>query len=183
LNSCVHSWAVTDMPLPPLPEVFGNYAIRGIVEILPPAQVSWLPTTIGWRLVALIAGLLLMRWSWRRWQYWRRNRYRAAAIVELNAILAAPASHQKKLTALSRLLKATALQAYPRNEIAPLSGPEWISWLNARGGGSVFAGGSSHLLAETVYQRQAEIDEGALTDLAAATQRWIKQHTDGRVHA
>jgi hypothetical protein len=183
LNSCAHSWVDTDMPLPPLPEVFGNYAIRGIVEILPPAQVSWLPTTIGWRLVALIAGLLLIRWSWRRWQHWRRNRYRAAAIAELNIILATSASQQEKLSALSRLLKATALQTYPRTEIAPLSGPEWISWLDARGGGSVFPRESSHLLAETVYQRQAQIDEGALTDLAAAAQRWIKQHSDGLAHA
>lgn len=171
------------MPLPPLPEVFGNYAIRGIVEILPPEPVSWMPTTMGWRLLALISGLLLIRWSWRRWQHWLRNRYRTAASAELDAIFTAAVSNQEKLAALARLLKATALQAYPRTEIAPLSGLEWVSWLNACAGGSVFPRSSQQLLAETVYQPLAEVEEGALTELATAAQRWIKQHSDGPVHA
>jgi hypothetical protein len=167
------------MALPPLPEVFGNYAIRGIEEILPPDPVSWFPTTVGWRVVALALALLLARWSWRRWRYWLRNRYRAAASAELERILAVPASSQEKLEAIARLLKATALQAYPRAEVAPLSGPQWIEWLDACGGGSVFPGNSHQLLAEAVYLRPAAIDENALADLAAASRRWIRRHAEG----
>jgi hypothetical protein len=171
------------MSLPPLPEVFGNYAIRGIVEILPPEQVSWLPTTIGWRLVALLLAVLATRWSWRRWQRWLRNRYRTVAVAELEAILAAPASSQQKLASISRLLKATALQAYPRTEVASLSGAEWIKWLNACGNGSVFPRESTRLLAEAVYLRSTTIADSGLKDLAAASRRWIKQHVEGPGHA
>ena len=71
------------MELPPLPDIFGNYAIRGIVEVLPPGAVSWWPQTDGWILVALLLAAALGRWSWRRWQRWQRDRYRRTALAIL----------------------------------------------------------------------------------------------------
>jgi hypothetical protein len=171
------------MALPPLPDVFGNYAVRGIAEILPPESVSWLPTTVGWRVLGLVLLVLAVRQSWRGWQHWLRNRYRGAAIRELDKISTESASTNAQLIAISLLLKATALQAYPREEIAALTGRDWIEWLNATGGQATFSSESSSLPAEHVYRGQAEVKDRALASLHDTSRLWIKQHLQAASHA
>ena len=171
------------MALPPLPDVFGNYAVRGVAEILPPESVNWLPTTVGWRVLAVVLLVVTLRQVWRSAQHWLRNRYRGAAIRELEEISTACVSLDAQLTAISRLLKATALQAYPREEVAALTGRGWIEWLNATGGRATFSKESRYLLAEHVYRRQAEVTEQALLTLQDTSRLWIKHHSGGAGHA
>ena len=64
------------MSLPPLPESFGNYAIRGIAEVLPPEPVSWIPVTTGWRLLGAAILLWVIYQGYRQYRAWRRDRYR-----------------------------------------------------------------------------------------------------------
>ena len=73
------------MSAPPLPEVFGNYALGDFVEVVSPAGVSWWPQTVGW--LWLGAGLLayLGLRLWRFLRHWYRNRYRREAIARLQA--------------------------------------------------------------------------------------------------
>ncbi len=171
------------MPLPTLPDVFGNYAVRGITEILAPESVRWLPTTVGWKVLGLVLLVVALRQAWRSWQHWLRNRYRGAAIRELEIIATTSGTPQAQLAAISRLLKATALQAYPREEIAALTGRDWTEWLNATGGQATFSNESSYLLAEHVYRGQAEVNGQALASLRDTSRLWIKQHLQGPSHA
>jgi hypothetical protein len=164
------------MQLPPLPEIFGNYAIRGIVEVLPPDPVSWFPSTMGWRLVAAVVLVLLTRMFWRRWQRWRFNRYRRVAVAQLRNILSQDQEPARQLSAISRLLKSTALQVYPRAEVAALSGEQWIAWLNTRVSEPLFPSGVSHLLGEAVFQRNAPVEAGDIEQLASTAQIWINRH-------
>jgi len=72
---------------------------------------------------AIAAGLLrLTRLVKRGWQ----NRYRREALRQL-AIL----SESQQLAALPHFLKVTALQAYSREQVAGLSGQEWLDFLDA----------------------------------------------------
>jgi hypothetical protein len=164
------------MELPPLPEVFGNYAIRGISEILPANSVSWLPTTIGWKLALVILLGWLSHTLWRRWQRWRRNRYRRAALAELEHILSQNQGAQCQLAALATLLKSTALQAFPRIEVAALSGPEWIAWLNAHASRPLFSGPVTGLLTQSIYSGKTGIDSDVVEQLGDMAATWIREH-------
>ena len=70
----------------PLPDIFGNYAIAGIAEVISPDPVAWLPQTPGWRILGAVILVLLLRWSLKRYRDWRRNRYRRLALKELGRL-------------------------------------------------------------------------------------------------
>lgn len=159
--------------LPPLPDIFGNYTIRGITEVLGPQAINWLPSAPGWRFVGL-ALLVLACWrGWHYWQQWRRNRYRRVALSTLEQL-----SGGNQLSALSTLLKATALQAYPRAEVARLSGDSWLHWLNSHGNGANFSASSATLLTESVYRGDSADAGGELTKLREEMRNWIGAHRE-----
>ena len=118
------------MSLPPLPDVFGNYALVGFHDIVAPAAINWLPQTPGWWLVAAIIGVLLARWIGRKLRHWYRNRYRGEALRRLQSI--ADIADEGFIGELNKLLKITALAAYSRPEVARLTGPAWVEFLNTR---------------------------------------------------
>ena len=77
------------MSAPPLPEIFGNYALGDFVEVVSPDAVSWLPQPAGWRVVAAaLLGLALYR-GWRALRRWYRNRYRREAAERLQRLAGA----------------------------------------------------------------------------------------------
>ena len=159
------------MSVPPLPDVFGNYAIKGIQEVLPPEPVSWWPATPGWLVLAAVLLVLLARWGWRRWQRWQRDRYRREALERLAAPVDDPAA---TLQATCIILKATALAAFPRREVAALSGGDWLRWLESRG--ARFSDGSRTLLAEQQYRGQSRLDRAAVELLVAEARAWVRDH-------
>jgi len=102
----------------------------GLKELAPPEPVSWLPATPGWLLVGAVL-LALFAWLvWRRARAWQRGRYRREALARLDRMRASAES----LAGLPGLLRATALTAFPRAEVASLRGRAWVDWLNAHGG-------------------------------------------------
>ena len=110
---------------------WGNYSIRGIVEITLPEPVSWFPQTPGWWLLLggiLLAALLAL---WRGLQRWRRNRYRREGLATLDRLEQRyRAGDQAVLRELAPLLRATALHAVPhRSELTGLRGDAWAQTL------------------------------------------------------
>lgn len=159
------------MSAPPLPVAFGNYALGDFVELVAPAAISWWPQTPGWAVVGAVVLALGLRFSWRRLQHWWRNRYRAEALAELNGL-----PHSADLIARSNgLLKRVSLVAYPRTQVASLSGQQWVEYLNSCVPSPLFDGGCAELLAQGSY-RQLDADAAALAELQQACARWIAAH-------
>ena len=100
--------------------------LREIVE-LPP--VSWWPLALGWWIVIIALGIIAMAAVLRAWKRWNTNAYRRAALQELESV--------STVAAIEDILKRTALCAYPRTQIASLSGSKWCQWLGETGGASV----------------------------------------------
>jgi len=146
--------------------------------VLAPDAIGWLPTAPGWRYVGVV---LLLLASWRMWLHWqkcRRNRYRRAALQELDRLISSGHRNSGLLQSLSALLKATALQAYPRVEVACLSGDNWLRWLNERSDNACFSGNSANLLTESVYQAPGETPAADIQQLLSETREWIRLHRD-----
>ena len=116
------------MSLPALPDIFGNYALGDFNEVASPPAVDWLPQTPGWYLVGALVLYWLARAGWRRLKHWYRNRYRGEAVRQLAAI----ETSDDLVVEVNRLLKLTALAAFPRPQVAALSGESWTEFLNAQ---------------------------------------------------
>lgn len=107
---------------------------------------------------------------WAAIRRYRLNAYRRAALVELAAI--GNTADAASAAAVSVLLKRTALAAYPRAEVASLTGNTWLTFLDRTGSTRDFTNGAAAALA-------AAAGGGPLGDGAAirvAARRWIKCH-------
>jgi len=165
---------------PQYADSFGNLAIKGISEVALPDSVSYFPQTSGWKIVGLAIFLWAVYKSYQATKQWWHNRYRRDALKKVEALL-----HQNTqaevlgidvLAELSVVLKATALQVYPRRQIAELSGAAWLQFLNQHAGYTAFDQSAMNLLSTFVYQKPSQVDEKALEHLAGQITTWIKQH-------
>ena len=79
---------------------------------------------------------------------------------------------------LPELVKRTALAAFPREEVASLSGIEWLQFLDRTGHTDAFTRGRGRLLAELAYDPQviAPLDAAAVEELFSVIRRWIGRH-------
>ena len=166
------------MSAPPLPDAFGNYALGDFVEVVPPAAISWWPQTTGWWwLGALLAGFAIYR-GWNLLRHWYRNRYRREATARLQR-LAGSVSGDNLAGEINRLLKLTALVAYSREQVARLSGEEWVDFLNSRCQSPPFSEEQGRLLALASYTGQAVEPESG-RQLIAASLAWVQLHENPR---
>lgn len=156
---------------------WGNYALTGLVEIQLPKAVSLWPQTPGWWL--LLVGLLL--WGMvRAYKYIRsywNNRYRRVALVRLQQLRRQfSAGDMTGLSSVPELLKATALQAYPRANVASLYGSDWELFLDARYSGHVFSQQFAGVLAELSYGDVAQSKVSLDDQFWLGVQEWIQYH-------
>ena len=163
------------MSAPPLPEIFGNYALRDFAEVIPPGGISWLPQTTGWLWLGLgVLGLALFH-GWRMAKHWYRNRYRREALIRLRA-LANKDDPDELIADINRVLKITALVAYSRENVAKLSGQSWVDFLNRQCEQPPFSGEQMDLLATSVYRRQENTSQHS--QLLQASACWVEQHQE-----
>jgi len=152
---------------------FGNYFIHGIDEIAVPQAIAWWPSTIGWKLLAvllIVTGLLKLTKIARRW--WQ-NRYRREALRQLVAL-----SESQQLAALPHYLKVTALQAYSREQVAGLSGQDWLTFLDAHCEGVSFSSEPGKRLLEIAYAPPLHqvLDSDQAKQLIQMSRHWIHKH-------
>ena len=110
-------------------------SLQNLNDIVLPATVGWWPLAPGWY---FLIGLLLITLAWlcyRSLQRWNNNHYRRAALTELQLLEEDTQNAEKRDSSLRQLpvlLKRTALSAYPRNQVASLSGDDWYGFLNSQ---------------------------------------------------
>jgi hypothetical protein len=145
-----------------------------------PSPVSWWPPAPGWWVLAAMALLLI---GVAVWFAVRRHRRRAAArrarleLQSLRSALRRDADAAAFARGLSRLLRRFALARFPRQQVAGLTGTDWLAFLDANGGGGRFAKGPGRLLTEAPYRSAGDIPAEELAELAGA---WIARNAEMR---
>ena len=149
-------------------------------DIVVPQAISYAPATIGWYIVG---ALLLMVIAWlvaHVIRHRRASRYRRDALAELAMIerRVEGTDGGKALADLDVLLKRVALAAYPRVDVASLTGEAWLRFLDRSANTTQFSTGHGRALADLPYatagdRRTAGTDGRAL---AAAARAWIRNH-------
>jgi len=157
-------------------------ALSNLHDIVMPSPVSWWPPAPGWYVLAALLVVLAARIAWRVACRRRAGAYRRAALRELEGLqtrMGAPAQRLEALRQLPLLLKRTALAAWPREEVAGLSGMEWLAFLDRSSGMNEFMDGGGRILLDLAYGRSPSLESltdeevRALTGLAG---RWIEKH-------
>jgi Domain of unknown function (DUF4381) len=143
-----------------------NAPLDKLHDFYQPPPPAWTPQTAGWYVVFAIVGVLVLWLVVRSARKWYANRYRREALRELAT--ASPAE-------FSVLLKRTALAAWPRAQVASLSGTEWLAFLN-----------QTSLQEEFLQRPGNQIEEVGLRPIALSPQEertlrqltvtWIRRH-------
>ena len=161
-------------------------SLQNLNDIVLPATVGWWPLAPGWY---FLIGLLLTVLAWlgyRSLHLWMNNRYRRAALRELQSLEERiHASEERgaevrdaKLRQIPILLKRTALSVYPRSQVASLSGKDWFHFLNSTVENPSFTEFIANTLSKISYSsgELSDIDSTATAALLNASRQWLKHH-------
>jgi hypothetical protein len=155
--------------------------LAGLADLVVPDPVSWRPQAWGWWVVAgllVVAALaLVIRWARR----YAADRYRREALSEwgdLDARLGDDSGREAALAELAALIKRTALAAWPRAEVASLSGGAWVEFLRSHAGRARVDGPLASLLDAAEYQPASLVSVSSpdARACARAVREWIEGH-------
>nr|WP_301334006.1 DUF4381 domain-containing protein [Vibrio agarivorans] len=154
--------------------------LQDLIDPLPPQPVSWMPQTLGWKVLFIIVMVGIAIWSYRIWVEFNRDRYRRDALRQIRQLTL---DHQALnmpdilLRKLNIIAKTTAMQAYPTQDIAALYGEDWLEQLNRTCHEVDF---NQPLFGE--WQRSLYSpdcvgwDTNSLHQLVSAVQLWVSSH-------
>jgi hypothetical protein len=156
-------------------------SLERLHDIVAPPPAPWWPPAPAWYWVLgfFFGGVLvLLILALVRWQ---RNRYRREALAELARLepaLGEPATRAAALGALAELLKRAALTAFPREQVANLTGPDWFEFLDHTGRTTGFSEGGGVILERAVYDPRsaAALDEPRARELLSLVRHWLARH-------
>ena len=120
-----------------------------------PDPVPWWPPAPGWWLVAglaLAVCALALHWWLRRRRQGAPARAALGELERLGAGLVADGDERRYAAAVSALLRRLALVRYPREQVAGLTGADWLAFLDRSGGGGGFLQGPGRVLAGVPYR-------------------------------
>lgn len=157
-------------------------ALQSLSDIVLPSSVPWWPQTWGWALLAFVlVGLIALTiWRWLRAR--RRNGYRREALALLTKLsrdAGEPDLRAHAARDIAELLKRVMLAAWPRVEVASLSGEAWVRFLSEHGGGTRIADDTALWLSDGEYH--SDKPPGSMSDkqfrmLADTTRTWVEKH-------
>jgi hypothetical protein len=150
-------------------------------DVIAPPPVPWWPPAPGWYWVLAVLLVLALVLVLRTFLHWQHNHYRREALAEFEKqlpLLASDSTRASALTALSVLLKRTALTAFPRTEVASLTGPAWLAFLNRTAAMNGFTSDAGKLLEDAAYGTwdTLSISESRARASAELVHRWLLGH-------
>jgi hypothetical protein len=157
-------------------------SLQNLNDIVVPPPVPWWPPAFGWYVLGLVLILIIAWLVWRGLRRRQAEAYRRAALAELAGLsrrISQPEKSREALAELPELLKRTALAAWPREEIASLSGERWLDFLDRTGGTDKFKQGPGRLLLQisyTPYQELTDLGPEQIDGLTRTLRDWIVKH-------
>lgn len=142
-----------------------------------PSPGFWPPAPGWWVLAVLLLGVLSVS-GWRLVTAWRRRRRQARILGELDAL--STRRPDQVAIQVSTLLRRVALMGFSRREVAPLSGKDWLAFLDRTGGNGAFIHGAGKVLATAPYASAHSVTDTDNDALIALARQWIKQNLGRR---
>jgi len=158
------------MPPPELP----------LRDIHLPEAVSWWPPAIGWWLLALLmAGVVF----YALWFYKRQMKPKRIVRTAKNLLMELKQNHAlttaEKLSALSILLRRTAISVSTDPKVAGLTGQVWLAYLDQTTKDDFFCRGVGRMLVDSPYRPSPPSDTD-IAQLIEGCENWLKTCTQAR---
>ncbi|MBT7575711.1 MAG: DUF4381 domain-containing protein [Methylococcales bacterium] len=141
-----------------------------IRDIHLPDPIIWWPPAFGWWLALLltITVILLMFWSYKK--ITRKTAVKSARHLLSQIQMKKDWDDPRKLTALSALLRRTAISVYPPEQVASLTGQAWLEFLDRPFKEKKFSSIQGQQLINNPYQRTINSD---LKPLFEFSEQWL----------
>jgi hypothetical protein len=143
-----------------------------------PDAVNWWPFAIGWWALIAVLTIALILAARALYQRHQRNLYRNTAAKELDTHFVVWQELQINsgyLQAANSILKRTC--SHFSDDATPLSGDQWLAYLNAHSKTS-FSAETETALAQQLYQKNSDSD---ISKIHAEIQIWLANHTADRL--
>lgn len=124
-----------------------------------PDAIGWWPLAYGWWVLIGFVICYFAYLLWRAWRRWRANRPRRIALRQLTQVQAAYRGGVDAVSLskqLSQLLRRAMLAYAPRDEVAGLTGQQWLEWLDRGMEGQPFTSGPGRMIGSLPYVRHDE---------------------------
>ncbi len=147
--------------------------LAALRDIHAPAAPGFWPPAPGWIALAClvaVAGLAATGIAARRWRAGRFRREALASLRSLRARHGAGAPDTEIAIELSALIRRVALARRPREEVAGLTGEQWMAWLESTLPGIGISARTA--LLDAPYARRCPFD---VTRALAACEHWIRR--------
>ncbi len=155
--------------------------LEQLKDVALPATPGWWPPAIGWwiALLAVLAVCALAFWLIKRELGKRqRNTWRTTALTEHQRIsddFFNTKNQHNTLAELSVLMRRVSLAVQSRRSVAALTDDQWLQSLDSIGETSDYSSGAGRLLSRHQYQRDLQLDDGAMSQLFELTKTTIKK--------
>lgn len=139
-----------------------------------PGHVDWWPIAPGWWLVLL----LIIFFSLLAYKKYRQKSVKAHSQMVIDQALdvltdlESCKDNKKIITEVSILLRRVSMSLYGRDNIAGLTGSEWLLFLDQQGKTTDFSQGAGEALLELPYRKKGQYDR---VELLAITKAWLIQ--------
>lgn len=148
-------------------------SLDALRDIHLPDPVSGWPPAVGYWLLLALAAIAVVLWYLR----YRRFAIRRAASQELKLLELQFKTHNDShalARAVNVMLRRTLLSLEPRDQVASLTGQNWMQRVHAcvAESGFTFSDRVQQLLTEDVYKASTEVDAKALV---SECRQWIQQ--------
>ncbi|AUL97832.1 DUF4381 domain-containing protein [Vibrio vulnificus] len=151
-----------------------TYILRELHDVAVPESVSWLPQTVGWKVLAIIGGLVLLYIGYRYLRFRWDNRYRAEA---LQAIAQLDPKDPAMASELFSIVKQVLI--YHDSGYARLFGDAFLAVLNQLiPTQPLFDDELAIQWVQSTVNANVPLSESARATLKARAALWVKSHQE-----
>lgn len=143
-----------------------------------PEMTGWWPPALGWLFLIGLAVCGMLYLAWRAVRRFQHNAARRNALSQLRYLRAEYSWSGDVISLgikLSELLRRAMLAYAPRDEVAGLTGKNWLEWLDRGLETSAFSDGPGRNIESLPYQKPgSEVTDIDVDGLIEAVQKRLK---------
>lgn len=141
-----------------------------------PASPDLWPPAVGWWILLtffIIASFLLSRITRQRRAQEKQHKVILNKLTSLENVLKNKPSNEA-LAKINTLLRQLAISHYPRDEIASLTGGDWLYFLDQSGKTQGFSQGAGRILVDAPY-RSGELQNLNIEEFIPLIRSWVSK--------
>jgi len=152
--------------------------LANLKDIHHPLPIDFFPPAAGWWIVAICLLTILVTLLILIYQRWRKQAPIRAALRQLKALESQyqnQPNHLNLVNEVAILLKRLSLTRHAREEVAGLTGKQWLEYLDKTGNTNRFTQGEGSILAEARYNPANSNALVNVSELIQLSRQWVKR--------